>query len=447
MNHSNVLDCVKHSPERFCELLAELGLRRLAIFSLAPSGPQVSDPRLESLAQWLREESTDFGGHSAILLERGARTGVLLGAFLHSIERGQGAGGVRLWGYSAFGDFLTDGLRLSRGMARKNALAGLWWGGGKGVIAAPGSLCRERRRGIFEDYGAFVSSLRGAYVTAEDVGTTPEDMADIYRTTRFVTCAPIAVGGSGNPSPATARGVICAMEAALEHRGLGGFDGKTVALQGVGNVGAAMARILLSRGVARVVAVDVSDEHVARLRRANPDARLELSVVEPGDSRILAQECDVVAPNALGGVLNPASIAALRAPIVCGAANNQLLEPARDGLLLRQRGIVYVPDYLANRMGIVNCANEQYGSLDEDPAIERHCGRDWPESVFRVAKTVFERAEAQGVSTSEAADALADERSAQPHPLFPGRTRALLDGLRRGGWALGPDEPSAVGRD
>lgn len=447
MNPLVVQDFLSKSPEQFCTLLAELGVRRAAVFDVGHEGLEVSHPRLEPLARWLREESADFGGHSALFLERGQRTGVLLGAFLHAIERGQAAGGVRLWRYRALADFLTDGLRLSLGMARKNALAGLWWGGGKGVIAHPGSLSPQTRQQMYEDYGAFVTSLRGAYVTAEDVGTTPEDMADIYRTTRFMTCAPPSVGGSGNPSPSTARGVVCAMEAALEHRGLGGFEGKTIAVQGVGNVGATMVRLLLERGVARVVAVDVSETHVQSVRRASANPRLEVSVVEPGDARILSQQCDILAPNALGGVLNPASIATLRTPIVCGAANNQLLDPARDGALLRDRGVLYVPDYLANRMGIVNCANEQYGTLEHDPAIVRHYSRDWPESVYCVAKAVFARAESQGSATSGAADALADERSVQPHPLFPGRTRALLESLRQEGWANGPSDRGVSGQD
>ena len=159
------------------------------------------------------ERAPDFAEHEAMFFEVGETTGALLAAFLHQTTRGQGAGGVRHWRYATFGDFVKDGLRLSRGMGRKNALAGLFWGGGKGVIqrqAGDRYKDPEYRRVLYEEYGRFMTSLRGACVTAEDVGTTPPDMASIFRTTRFVTCIPETVGGSGNPSPATARAASCA---------------------------------------------------------------------------------------------------------------------------------------------------------------------------------------------------------------------------------------------
>src|SRR6185295_1594290 len=349
--------------------------RRAAFIQTSAGELQCSHPELRGLAQSLLDNARDYDRHQALFLEVGEQTGVLLGAFLHRTRRGQGIGGVRLWPYASVADFLNDGLRLSKGMGRKNALAGLWWGGGKGVIArAPGQRHDDPvyRAQLFQDYCRFISSLRGAYVTAEDVGTTEPDMAEIHEVTRYVVCVPASVGGSGNPSPATARGVVSAMEGALDYVGLGELRGKVVAMQGVGNVGGFMLAELLARGVAKVVGADVSAAAVRAARERHPGDRVQLRVVPPGDQEILAEPCDILAPNALGGILNPESIPRLQAKIVCGAANNQLLDQQRDAALLRARSIAYVPDFVANRMGIVNCANEQYGSIPDDPAIVRH---------------------------------------------------------------------------
>lgn len=433
------------TPEAFVAELSSLGLRRAAFVYDPESGPSCSHPALEPIAEALLGNARDFDRHEAVFLEVGAETRTLLGGFLHRTRRGQGIGGVRLWRYDSLLDFLSDGLRLSRGMGRKNALAGLWWGGGKGVIArAPGTAHAEpaHRARLFRDYGAFISSLRGAYVTAEDVGTTPEDMHEIYQATRFVVCAPQRVGGSGNPSPSTAHGVVCAMEGALAHLGMGDLRGKRVAMQGVGNVGSYVIPLLLERGVSQVVAAEVSAAARERLIDRHAGAPLVIRQVKPGDAHIFAEPCDVFAPNALGGVLNPDNIARLQTKVVCGAANNQLLDQRRDAALLAERKIAYVPDFVANRMGIVNCANEQYGNIESDPAIQRHYGRDWEGSVFRVTRSVLERAQARGVTTAEAANDMADELAELEHPLFPQRTRHIVRGLLNAGWAAASDVPS-----
>lgn len=441
---STMVDQSRLTPHAFVEQLQAFGLRRAAFVQSPSAGLECSHPKLEPLAQSLIGNARDYDRHEAVFLEVGEQTGALLGAFLHRTHRGQGIGGVRLWPYDTVNDFLSDGLRLAMGMGRKNALAGLWWGGGKGVIArAPGTQHTDPayRVKLFHDYGRFITSLRGAYVTAEDVGTTPDDMAEIYRVTRFVACAPESVGGSGNPSPATARGVVCAMEGALDYSGLGDLTGKTIAMQGVGNVGGSMVPLLLERGVARIVAAEVSAEVARMLSHQYPDGRFLVRVVAPGDREILAEPCDILAPNALGGILEPATIARLRTRIVCGAANNQLLDQDRDAKLLAARSVVYVPDFLANRMGIVNCANEQYGWFENDPAIVKHFDREWEGSVYRVTQAVLRRATATGITSTEAANALADELAARAHPIFPDRTRAIIQALLRDGWASAHARP------
>ncbi|HEX2880062.1 MAG TPA: Glu/Leu/Phe/Val dehydrogenase dimerization domain-containing protein [Polyangiaceae bacterium] len=427
------------SPAIFTERLLRSGRRRAAfVYDEITGQLGASHPSLADLASAITVNARDFSKHEAIFLEVGKTTGALFGAFLHCTKRGQGAGGVRHWPYDTLHDFLADGLRLSRGMGRKNALAGLWWGGGKGVIARqPGDQYRdpEYRRRLYAEYGQFVSGLRGIYVTAEDVGTSPLDMAEIFTTTRFVTCVPPAVGGSGNPSISTARGVVCAMEGALDFLGRGTLQGKRIAMQGTGNVGNAMIGFLLERGVARIVASEISSplrEHVLQTHR---DARLEVRLVTTDDNSIFREESDIFAPNALGGILGPKTIPLLKAPLVCGAANNQLLDEHRDDLALQDCGIAYVPDFLANRMGIVNCANEQYGNLPNDPAITRHFSRDWESSVFNVTRDVLRRALEESTTPARAANKLADELMQQPHPVWGHRNKDIVQALLKEQWA------------
>lgn len=429
------------APNALAEVLLAAGRRRAWIASLAPDAtlgpPRASLPALAPLADALARER-DFDRHEALFLEVGPETGALYGAFLHDTLRGQGQGGLRCWRYATAGDFLRDGLRLARGMGRKSALAGLWWGGGKGVIADPGGdILRDpgRRRALYTEYGRFVTSLRGCYVTAEDVGTSPEDMRVLFEHTRFATCIPEDLGGSGNPAPMTAAGVVRAIEAALEWRGEGGLAGRRIAMQGAGNVSAHMIPTLLARGVERVVASEPSAERRAALLDVFSDPRVEIRQVETGDASILAEPCDVLVPNALGGVLGPKSIPELRTKLVCGAANNVLEDDERDGRALDERGITFVPDFVANRLGIVACCDEHAGRVHPDPRIEAQLGHDDPHSISRVVQRVLSRARDAGETPVFAANALADEAMREPHPIFGDRSRRIAVSLLEGGWA------------
>src|SRR5579864_784659 len=194
------------SPAAFRRLLAAAGIRRFFLAWDEEAGDvRASHPELAPLARLLAADRRDFDRHEGIFVQVAPGTGVLQGAFIHRTCRGQAAGGVRFWRYDTVEEFLRDGLRLARGMTHKNALAGLWWGGGKGVMvdeqAAPAGSPRRRR--IYEEYGELLSSLRGCYVGAEDAGTSAEDMAAVFSRTRFTTCIPAALGGSGNPSAPT----------------------------------------------------------------------------------------------------------------------------------------------------------------------------------------------------------------------------------------------------
>jgi glutamate dehydrogenase/leucine dehydrogenase len=436
------------SPDAFADALSgELGGRGWLIRDAA-GGYRASAPALEPLADFLAADRRDVRGHEAVFLEAGAESGALFAAVVHDTRRGQAQGGVRHWPYPDVESFLRDGLRLSAGMTRKNALARLWWGGGKGLIArlpGPASQDPERRRVLFREYGAFVSSLQGSYVTAEDAGTHPLDMAEIARTTRFVTCLPPERGGAGNPSSMTARGVLCAIEASLEALGLGTLAGKKVVLQGTGQVGQVLLRLLLERGVARVVASEICPRQRDALLHALDGEPVEIHLTRPGDLGILAEPCDVLAPAALGGVLGPKTIPDLRTKLVCGPANNPLLDPLRDAGALAGRGIAYVPDFVANRMGIVWVANEQYGSLSEDPEVARHFDPAWEGSIHRTTLSLFAEAEAEGVTTVEAAARMADALAAEPHPIWGHRAWRVIESLREGHWLGGRSRVAPVG--
>ena len=430
-------DLLRLSPGAFVRWLREHDIPRAhLVLDEARGGVVASHDALRPLAEFLGSEGRDFLGHEGVFLQTDRVHDTLMGAFVHRTARGQAAGGLRYWTYDTLEDFLRDGLRLAVGMTRKNALAGLWWGGGKGVMTRDPRVDRDDRRvrdALYREYGRFVTALRGCYVTAEDVGTSVEDMERVFETTRFTTCVPPALGGSGNPSVPTARGVIAGMEAALEFVDGGTLDGRTVAVQGVGHVGGPLVEMLLERGVARVLACDVDVALVDHVR-SRVDERVELRAVDRHDEWIFGVECDVFAPCATGAILKPATIAGLKARIVCGAANNQLEHPERDDALLHERGILYVPDFLTNRMGIVTCADEGAGYVVPDPNVERHLGREWEHSIHRTCLDVLERSRREDRPTSAIATARADELSVEPHPVFGHRGRAIIEGLVRDRW-------------
>lgn len=431
------------SPAALCDLLAREGIRRFFLVWDSDSERVIaSHPRVEPLARLFEGDRRDFDRHEGVFVQIAPDTGVLQAVFVHRTCRGQGAGGVRFWRYNTVEELLRDGLRLARGMTHKNALAGLWWGGGKGVMARAtgGAEDPGARRRIYEEYGEMLTSLQGAYVTAEDVGTSVEDMSAVFSRTRFTTCIPPSLGGSGNPSTPTARGVVRGMEAALAHLGRGSLAGKTVAVQGLGHVGEPLIGFLRDKGVARVVGSDIDPARGDDLRRKFPAAdgwELEVRTVERGDNSILAEPADIVAPCATGAILGPRTISAIQAPIVCGAANNQLEDPERDDQLLQERGILYMPDFLVNRMGIVNCADEQYGYLAEDPRVEAHLGDEWDNSVYNLSLAVLDEAKRTGKTTARVALDLAERRSFDLHPVWGHRGAAIIKSLVENGWARG----------
>ena len=434
-------DLVDLSPSAFKDLLVSEGIRRFFLVWDDERGEvRASHPQLEPLARMLGNDPRDFDRHEGFFVQVAPDTGVLQGASVHRTCRGQAAGGVRFWRYDTVEEYLRDGLRLARGMTHKNALAGLWWGGGKGVMAR--GTGRDEcdpavRRRIYEEYGELMTSLRGCYVTAEDVGTSVEDMAAIFSKTRFTTCIPTALGGSGNPSAPTARGVVRGMEAALHSLAMGDLKGKTVAVQGLGHVGEPLVGLLHERGVGRVVGSDIDPGREEALRKRFPGLDLTVRVVERRDNSLLGEEADIVSPCATGAILGPETIPRFRASIVCGAANNQLEDPERDDVRLQEAGVLYMPDFLVNRMGIVNCADEASGYVDGDPSFEQHLGDTWDNSIYRLSLRVLDEARRTGKTPARVALALAEERSFETHPIQGHRGVRIIRSLVASDWARG----------
>ncbi len=425
-------------PQDFVAFCRAEGIRRFSLVTDAETGRVMSShPQLQPLADFLGSDTRDFLQHEGLFFQITPEHDTLQGAFVHRTRRGQAAGGVRYWHYATVEEYLRDGLRLAKGMTRKNALAGLWWGGGKGVMARdPGVDASdiETRTYLYQEYGSFISSLRGCYVTAEDVGTSVQDMADVFSHTRFTTCIPGDFGGSGNPSVPTARGVVSGMEAALDFLERGGLTGKTVAVQGMGNVGGPLIRFLFEKNVGRIIACDLDPDVVRSVRDEHPELPLEARVAERGDMSIFEEDCDILSPNATGAVLNPETIPKIRARIVCGAANNQLEDAQRDDRLLYEREIRYVPDFLTNRMGIVNAANEQYGYVRDDPLFERHLTWDWEHSIYQTTRRVLHKSCSTSTPSAEIAMHLADRLSLEEHPIFGHRGRQIIASLVADRW-------------
>jgi glutamate dehydrogenase/leucine dehydrogenase len=325
-------------------------------------------------------------------------TGLRAYIAVHSTQLGPALGGTRFRPYRSDADALTDVLRLARGMTYKAAVSGLALGGGKAVIV--GRPAEQRTDALLIAYARFVDSLGGRYLTAEDVGTTQADMDLIRRHTPHVTGVSESLGGSGDPSPATAHGVRCAMRAVAAHRWGGpSLRGRRIVVSGVGKVGAALVEHLVVEEDAEVVVSDIDEAAVDELVRTHG-----LASVPPAEAHRVA--CDIFSPCALGAVLDARTIPELRCVAVVGSANNQLAEPA-DADRIGAAGVLYAPDYVVNAGGIINIAEELHPEgYDRERALTE-VGR-----IERTTAAVLDTAEAQGISTAAAADHVAEARLA-----------------------------------
>jgi valine dehydrogenase (NAD+) len=336
--------------------------------------------------------------HEQVVFCHDEPTGLRAIIAIASTALGPALGGTRFYPYASERDALDDVLRLATGMAYKAALAGLDLGGGKAVIIGdPATLKTEA---LLRAYGRFVQSLGGRYVTACDVGTRSADMDVVARECSHVTGRTLAHGGAGDSSVLTAYGVLVGMRAAAELTwGTPSLRGRTVGVAGVGKVGRHLVGHLVEEG-ADVLVTDVAPDAVDAVRAEHPD------VGGAADAEALVErDLDVYAPCALGGALDDAVVARLRARVVCGAANNQLAHPGIDKLL-QDRGVLYVPDYLVNAGGLIQVADELDGFSFERARLR-------VEGIFDTTLRVVALARAEGVPPAAAADRLAERRIAE----------------------------------
>lgn len=315
---------------------------------------------------------------------------------IHDTTLGPALGGTRMWTYASEEAAIEDALRLARGMTYKNAVSGLNLGGGKTVII--GDPRKDKNEAMFRAFGRYIQGLNGRYITAEDVGTTVADMDIVHQETEFVTGTSASSGASGNPSPVTAYGVYQGMKAAAKEAfGSDSLEGRTVAIQGVGNVAIRLCQYLHEEG-ARLIVTDIHKDAV--------DAAVErfgAFAIDPDD--IMGVKCDIYAPCALGATINDDSIHRLRAKVVAGCANNQLKEP-RHGDMLHELGIVYAPDYVINAGGVINVADELNG-YNAERAMNK------VGEIYNSISRIFEISHEEGIPTYVAADRLAEKRIEQ----------------------------------
>lgn len=340
-------------------------------------------------------EHPSFDNHEKVLFATDQKTGLKAIIGVHSTARGPSCGGCRFWSYENSSDALQDVLRLSQGMSYKNVMADLPIGGGKSVIMKPqGNFDRDA---LFQAFGRAVESLNGNYITAEDVGVSPDDMMSVHKQTKYVTGLPEGKAASGDPSPTTADGVFRGIRACVK-RATGSEDlkGIRVVVQGAaGHVGSYLCEHLSKAGAELIVAdmnVDGLKKHVDNFG----------AVIVDKDA-IYDQEADVFAPCALGSVINPDTIDRLRVKIVAGAANNQLA--TRDmGTALQKRGILYAPDYVINAGGIINVMGEIRGDFDPQWVKGKLAGLE------ATLGEILDRAENEGRPSNDIADEMARAR-------------------------------------
>ena len=328
-------------------------------------------------------------GHEQVLFCHDPEQNLKAIIAIHDASLGSAMGATRLRPYASEADALRDVLRLSRGMTYKAACANIPVGGAKAVIIADP---KDKTSELLRAYGRFVDRLNGRFITGQDVNLSPSDVREINRETKYV------VGmseKSGGPAPITAHGVLFGIKAAVEFRLQKGFDELKVAIQGLGNVGSNLCKLLSEKG-ATLLVTDINPERTAEIKRL-----YGATVVDPDE--IYSLDVDIFSPCALGATLNDSTIPLLKASIVAGAANNQLEDEQRHSKLLKSKGILYCPDYVINAGGLINVYNEMIG-YEDDKAFKQLSG------IYDTLLEIFNLAERQNINNFEAAQKLAEQR-------------------------------------
>ncbi len=313
---------------------------------------------------------------------------------IHSTVLGPSLGGTRMWNYDSEQAALVDVLRLSQGMTYKAAISGLNLGGGKAVII--GDARKDKTEALWKRYGQFINTLNGRYITAEDVGTSTSDMEIVKQETDHVTGLPQSMGGSGDPSPFTALGVYLSMKACAQQKWDNkSLKGKKVSVQGVGHVGQHLVKHLTEEGAT----VFVTDIYKDKLEEISNKYKVEVVDAE----EIYDLDVDIYAPCALGATVNDESLERLNCEIIAGAANNQLADEDKHGKKVKEKGILYAPDFLINAGGLINVYTELHGYDQEKATQLTH-------NIYDSTLKILKKAEKESITTVEAANKLAEAR-------------------------------------
>jgi leucine dehydrogenase len=313
---------------------------------------------------------------------------------IHSTVLGPSLGGARMWDYESDQEALVDVLRLSQGMTYKAAISGLNLGGGKAVII--GDARKDKSEALWKRYGQFIESLSGRYITAEDVGTSTDDMEIVKQETDYVTGLPKEMGGSGDPSPFTAYGVFLGMKACAKYRwDSESLEGKKIAVQGVGHVGQHLVKHL-SEGGAKIYITDIYEDKLEKVSQ-----EYDVEVVDKDE--IYDLDMDIYAPCALGATVNDETLERLQCKIIAGAANNQLADENKHGREVMEKGILYAPDFLINAGGLINVYTELHG-YDQQKATEL------TQNIYESTSKILNKANQENLTTVEAAKRIAVSR-------------------------------------
>ncbi|TYB77026.1 Glu/Leu/Phe/Val family dehydrogenase [Bizionia myxarmorum] len=335
-----------------------------------------------------------FDNHEQVVFCNDKDTGLKAIIGIHNTVLGPALGGTRMWNYANEWEAVNDVLRLSRGMTYKSAITGLNLGGGKAVII--GDAKTQKTPELMRKFGEFVHSLSGKYITAEDVGMTTADMDTVREVTPYVTGISESLGGSGNPSPITAYGVFMGMKAAAKFKfGSDVLEGKSVFVQGIGNVGEALVEHLVDEG-ANVTISDISKDRLEQVR-----SKYGVSIYDGND--IYSETMDIYAPCALGATINDDTVQKIKAQVIAGAANNQLAVEQKHGKILQERGIVWAPDFLINAGGIINVYAELEG-YDRKEIMRK------TENIYNTTLEILNNAKANHITTLNAAMNIAQGR-------------------------------------
>ncbi len=335
-----------------------------------------------------------FDGHEEVVFCFDKETGLKAIIGVHNTVLGPALGGTRIWNYENEWEALNDVLRLSRGMTYKSAITGLNLGGGKAVII--GDSKKDKTPEMMKKFGEYVHSLGGKYITAEDVGSTTQDMDIIRDVTPYVTGISESRGGSGNPSPVTAYGVFMGLKAAVKHQfGSDALQGKRVLVQGIGHVGETLVDYLTKEGAV----VQITDINETKLKEVSD--KYGAKVFSGPD--LYSADVDIYSPCALGATINDETVNKIKAKVIAGAANNQLANDKVHGQILKDRGISYAPDFLINAGGIINVYGEIVGYGKEE-AMKR------TENIYHTTLEIFLNAEKLNITTQQAAMKMAQDR-------------------------------------